>query len=141
DGLFLDSNTALTVVSATAGNGDLSIAATGNLTLLGKVDDPTGKVTLTATAGALTTGNITTSAAAITTTGQQTVTPTIMESYITVGGALLIDAGLAQETVTVSAVTATTFTATFAKTHLANFAISTAITANSISAGSVAPVS
>jgi hypothetical protein len=127
DGLFLDSSTALTVASATAKKGDLSISAAGNLTLLGQVDDPLGNVTLTATAGALTTGNITTSATAITTTGQQTVTPAIMEPYITVGAALLINAGQAdQETVTVTAVTATTFTATFANTHLANFAISTA---------------
>ena len=36
-GLFLDSSTALTVDSATAGNGDLSISAAGNLTLLGHV--------------------------------------------------------------------------------------------------------
>src|SRR5262249_12371706 len=90
DGLFLDSSTALTVNSATAGRGGLSITAAGNLTLLGKVDDAAGNVTLTATAGALTTGNITTSAAS-TTTGQQTVTPAIMEPYITVGAALLID--------------------------------------------------
>jgi hypothetical protein len=137
DGLFLDSSTALTVDSlgVTAGNGNLSISATGNLTLLGKVADATGNVTLTATAGALTTGNITTSAAAITAPGPQTVTPTIMEPYITVGAALLIDAGQAnQETVTVTAVTATTFTATFANTHAANFTISTA---NSISADMV----
>ena len=140
-GLFLDSSTALTVASATAGNGDLSISAAGNLTLLSTVAD-TGNVTLTATAGALTTGNITTSAAAITTTGQQTVTPAVMEAYITVGATLLIDAGQTdQETVTVTAVTATTFTATFAKTHAANFTISTATTANSISAASVAPIS
>jgi hypothetical protein len=140
-GLFLDSSTALTVNSATAGNGDLSISAAGNLTLLGQVANATRNVTLTATAGALTTGNITTSAAAITTTGQQTVTPAIMEPYITVGAALLIDAGHAnQETMTVTAVTATTFTATFANAHAANFAISTATTANSISAGSVAPI-
>jgi hypothetical protein len=141
-GLFLDGSTALAVHSATALHGDLSISAAGNLTLLGQVADAAGNVTLTATAGALTTGNITTSAAAITTTGQETVTPAIMEPYITVGAALLIDAGQAnQETVSVTAVTATTFTASFANKHAANFAISTAATANSISAGSVAPIS
>ena len=50
-GLFLDSSTALTVDSATAGNGDLSISAAGNLTLQGNVSGP--NVTLTATAGTL----------------------------------------------------------------------------------------
>ena len=69
-GLFLDSSTALTVDQATAGNGDLSISAAGNLILLGQVADSKGNVTLTATAGTLATGNVTTSAAAITTAGQ-----------------------------------------------------------------------
>jgi hypothetical protein len=132
DGLFLDSSTALTVDSAIAGIGDLSISAAGNLTLEGDVSG--GNVTLTATAGTLTatTGNSTTSGAPITTTGQQTVTPTIMEPYITKGAALLIDAGADQETVTVTAVTATTFTATFVNTHAANFTISAPISADSL---------
>ncbi len=55
DGLFLDNDTALTVNSATAGNGDLSITAKGNLTLAGNVSSANGNVTLTATDGTLTT--------------------------------------------------------------------------------------
>ncbi len=102
-GLFVDSSAALTVDSATAGNGDLSIRAAGNLTLLSTVDDPTRNVTLTATAGALATGNVTTSTRPITTTGQLAVTPIVMETYITPGAVLLIDAGQPdQETVTVT---------------------------------------
>src|SRR5262249_12033643 len=71
------------------------------------------------------TGSPTTSAAAVTTTGRPTVvTPAFMAPYVTKGAALLIGAGLAgQETVTITAVTASTFTATFANTHAANFAI------------------
>ena len=112
-GLFLDSSTALTVDQATVGKGNpLAISATGNLILLGQIADPKGNVTLTATVGAFATGNVTTSAAAIA-TGQQTVIPTLMEPYITVGAKLLIDAGQTnQEQVSVNAVTPTTFTAT-----------------------------
>ena len=103
-----------------------------------------GNVTLTATDGALTTGNITTSAAAITKSGAVTVTPAVMEPYITIGAQLLIDAGnsSAKETVTVTAVTANTFTALFANTHAAGFAIGPApTTGNPISADSVAAIS
>jgi hypothetical protein len=55
DGLFLDNNMAVTVNSATAGNGDLAISATQNLTLLGNVSS-NKNVTLSATDGTLTTG-------------------------------------------------------------------------------------
>jgi len=139
-GLFLDSSTSLNVALATA-VGDLSVSAAGDLTLLGQVANATGNVTLTATGGTITSGNITSSAAAIATTGQKTVTPIVMHPYISVGADLVIDKGLSsQETVTITAVTATTFTATFVKTHAANFSIGTAITANSVSAASVAPI-
>ena len=125
-GLFLINNTALTVDAATvASGGNLSISADGNLTLRGNVSAGTGTATLTATAGSLmngnasTTGTMTTSSAVVSTIGQPVViTPATMESYITVGAELLIDAGNAdQETVTVTAVTSTTFTAIFAQTH------------------------
>ena len=71
DGLFLDSNTALTVNSATAGNGDLSISAAGNLTLQGNVSGP--NVTLTATAGTLaaTAGTLAATAGTLTITAEQ----------------------------------------------------------------------
>ncbi len=71
-------------------------------------------------------GDVTTSAAAITTTGQQVVvTPAIMQPYIAVGAELSINVGKSdQEVVTVSAVTPTTFTAEFTKAHAANFTIS-----------------
>ena len=83
--------------------------------------------------GTMATGNPTTAVAALTATGQQSVMPVNMEPYIFVGAPLLIDAGQAdQETVTVTAVTLTTFTATFANLHAANFTIGTATTANSI---------
>ncbi len=50
NGVYLSNNTALTVNSATAGNGDLSISAEGNLTLLGAVVG--GNVTLASAFGA-----------------------------------------------------------------------------------------
>ena len=53
DGLFLDNDTVLTVNSATAGNGDLSITSKGNLTLQGNLSSTNGNVTLTATDGGL----------------------------------------------------------------------------------------
>ena len=82
-------------------------------------------------------GDVTTSAAAITTTGQQVVvTPAIMQPYIAVGAELSINVGKSdQEVVTVSAVTPTTFTAEFTKAHAANFTISGG------SPNSVAPIS
>ena len=72
DGLFLDSNTALTVDSATAGNGDLSISAAGNLTLQGNVSG-TANATLTATAGTLTAtaGTLAATAGTLTITAEQ----------------------------------------------------------------------
>lgn len=51
------------------------------------------------------------------------VTPAPMPSYIKANASLVIDTGSAQETVTVSAVTATTFTATFANQHQSGFSI------------------
>ena len=70
-GLFLDSSTALTVDSATAGNGDLSISAAGNLTLQGNVSGP--NATLTATAGTLaaTAGTLAATAGTLTITAEQ----------------------------------------------------------------------
>src|SRR5262249_60348175 len=48
--------------------------------------------------------------------------PAVMKPYIVVGATLEINAGQTdQEFVTVSAVTATPFTATFTQTHTANF--------------------
>lgn len=58
----------------------------------------------------------TNSSTAVASTGVATVTPASM-SNISVGTQLLVDTGASQETVTVSAVTATTFTANFAQTH------------------------
>src|SRR5262249_23737215 len=50
--------------------------------------------------------------------------PATMEPYIVKGANLVINEGLAdQETVTVTAVTTSTFTAKFAQTHKANFTI------------------
>lgn len=54
--------------------------------------------------------------AAITATGVQTATPTDMGNIVT-GSTLLIDKDANEETVTVTATTATTFTANFTKTH------------------------
>jgi hypothetical protein len=48
--------------------------------------------------------------------GAATITPASMAN-ISVGTSLLVDTGASQETVVVTAVTATTFTATFANTH------------------------
>jgi hypothetical protein len=71
DGLFLVNNMALTVNSATAGNGDLSISSTGNLTLQGNVSS-NSSVTLTATDGTLTTiGNPSLSADSLAITAEQ----------------------------------------------------------------------
>ena len=55
DGLFLDNDTALTVNSATAGNGDLSITSNGNLAMAANLSSANGNVTLTATDGTFTT--------------------------------------------------------------------------------------
>lgn len=52
-------------------------------------------------------------------TGSQTVTPWTMTGII-VGNQYVVDTGSAQETITVTAVTATTFAALFASTHAAN---------------------
>ena len=66
---------------------------------------------------------VTTSASAIA-PGTVVLTPAIMEPYITNGANLVINqGGPDQEFVTISAVTATTFTATFAQPHSANFTI------------------
>lgn len=59
---------------------------------------------------------ISTIPAGVTGTGSQTVTPASMTG-ITVGLLITVDVGTAQEIVTVTAVTATTFTAIFAGTH------------------------
>src|SRR5262249_39948036 len=70
---------------------------------------------------------ITSTTTAVTAPGSVTVKPAKMPANLFVGAALIIDEGHAnQERVTVSAfdVTLGTFTATFAKTHAAGFAIS-----------------
>lgn len=59
---------------------------------------------------------------AITSAGSQAATPASMTNIV-VGSTLTIDIGDLQETVTVTAVTASTFTATFTKTHLAGVGI------------------
>ena len=65
-----------------------------------------------------------TSSALAVAAGSATVTPATMVSSIVAGTRLLIDQGQPnQETVTVTAVTATTFTATFANAHSAGFTI------------------
>ena len=69
----------------------------------------------------------TTTSASSSVAGSITVTPVVMEPYIVVGANLEINQGQSdQELVTVSAVTATTFTATFAQAHNANFTIAPA---------------
>lgn len=64
----------------------------------------------------------TTTTTAVGAAGAATITPGSMAN-ISVGTLLLVDAGGSQETVTVSAVTSTTFTATFANTHSGTWAI------------------
>ncbi len=67
----------------------------------------------------------TSSAAAVTAGSGRVVTPALMPPGTSVGRVLIIDEGLAsQESVTVTASTATTFTANFAKDHAAGFTIS-----------------
>ena len=70
-GLFLDSSTALTVDSATAGNGDLSISAAGNLTLQGNVSGPNAALTATAGTLAATAGTLAATAGTLTITADQ----------------------------------------------------------------------
>ncbi len=65
---------------------------------------------------------INTTGSAIASTGLQTCTPAAMTN-IAVGVPLLCDTGASQETVVPISVTATTFTAVFANTHSASFAI------------------
>src|SRR5262249_35112429 len=111
------------------GASDLNIVLgnnTTNLTVadasLGPVIKPSNSTTPTRTA----TPDFppTTSASAVTQTGSVVVTPATMEPYIVKGANLVINEGLAdQETVTVTAVTTSTFTAKFAQTHNANFTI------------------
>lgn len=64
----------------------------------------------------------TTVAVAVTSTGSQAVTPASMTGIV-VGSVLTIDATGTKETVSVTAITATTFTANFTATHLANFTV------------------
>ena len=66
----------------------------------------------------------TTSGTAVASTGSQTVTPTTMYG-IHVGDSLLVDSAVTPEVVVVTAVTATTFTAVYASTHLINFTVVT----------------
>ncbi len=83
-------------------------------------------------------GVSTTSTTAVTGAGSTIITPAAMTDII-VGSLLTIDAGPSLETVTVTAITGTTFTATFTKTHLAGFTIVGAVnttTASNISPGS-----
>lgn len=69
-----------------------------------------------------TTTAIATTGSAIGATGVQTCTPASMTA-ISVGTPLLCDSGASQEMVRVSAVTSTTFTASFGHTHAANFSL------------------
>ena len=59
---------------------------------------------------------------AVASAGSATITPSAMTN-IAVGTSLLVDTGASQETVVVTAVTATTFTATFANTHSSTWTI------------------
>jgi hypothetical protein len=63
------------------------------------------------------------STTAVTAPGSVTLTTSAPPVGIRVGMSLVVDVGPQQETIRVSAVTATGFTATFAKTHPANFPI------------------
>ncbi len=73
-------------------------------------------------AGILTRDPLTTLSNAITGTGSQAATPASIASII-VGSVLEVDTGANEETVTVTAITATTFTANFTKTHIAGVTI------------------
>lgn len=70
----------------------------------------------------LTTSAETTAPVSIAAAGIVTVTPAAMDEIV-VYGRLVIDVGEDEETVTVRAITATTFTARFAKAHAAPFPI------------------
>ena len=70
----------------------------------------------------LTDGAETTASVAISAAGIVTVTPASMTDIVT-HARLVIDVGDDEETVTVRSVTATTFSARFAKAHAANYAI------------------
>jgi hypothetical protein len=65
-------------------------------------------------------GVVNTTGSTIGSTGSQTCTPGSMAGVV-VGAPLVCDAGGSRETAIVTAVTATTFTVTFAQTHAANF--------------------
>ena len=106
-----------------SGAQEIAIGATGLTATLGPMNGPNLTV-LNATLGLVIQPSTTTTSAHSVSTGSAVVTPAVMEPYIVDGASLVIDKGLAgQETVTVSAVTATTFTATFANAHNANFTI------------------
>jgi hypothetical protein len=77
----------------------------------------------------------TTSGTAVSSTGSHAVTPASMYG-IHVGDALLVDSGTTPEVVTVTAVTATTFTATYASTHLSNFTVVTNPASGALANGS-----
>lgn len=74
-------------------------------------------------------GISTTSTTAVT-AGPSTVTPVSMANIV-VGSLLTVDTGANQENVTVTAVTGTTFTANFTKSHTAGFAIVGAVNTTS----------
>jgi hypothetical protein len=104
----------------------ITVSAVGQLTItnsgITSLNGTAGPATLRAGLGmSIALGNPSTYlTAAITTTGTQAATPFSM-SNISVGTVLDVDFGLTSfETVVVTAVTATTFTATFVKTHSVN---------------------
>lgn len=77
---------------------------------------PTAREIIDAVAVTFKAGWASTSIAAATATGAQTVTPGSMAGIVA-AGVLTIDSGTKQEQVTVTSVTSTTFTATFARAH------------------------
>ena len=129
-GLVIEPGTMTTTVT------DASDGTTPSISL----DNPAISDTVVVAASVPDSDTTTSESGGVTTAGSVVVTPVVMEPYIVVGANLEIDDGNShQETVTVSAVTATTFTATFAQTHSPDFTIADAVTTSTslISAGSV----
>lgn len=75
-----------------------------------------GSFTLAGNSSMCTGSTVSTTASAPVSSGSQTVTPASMTN-ISVGKTLIVDSGSSQEAVSPSAVTSTTFTAAFAKSH------------------------
>ena len=126
-------NLAIDQTGFTIASASVNLPGTLALGSLLKLTAPT--VTLTNVAYTLPVGGTTTSTSGgITAPGSVVVTPAVMEPYIVVGANLQIDEGQNdQEIVTVSAVTPTTFTATLAQMHSADFTIADADTRDTLS--------